>query len=105
MTDPFQLRDDVDTCTSVNQLSCRPRIQPFAGRIGGNQGLVLDRRDPSNADYLKKVPDAAPLMTFREAFNIQGFTDLNLWRFSVVECVGNQRLPPSYMDQLLTTRL
>ncbi|KAG2421206.1 hypothetical protein HFD88_000822 [Aspergillus terreus] len=92
MTAPMQYRDDVDLSTNVRQLSCKPQIQPFAGRIGGNQGLVLDRHDPTNADYLKKVPDAAPLMTFREAWNLQGFADPNLYRFSVVECVGTMML-------------
>ncbi|UDD56859.1 hypothetical protein AFCA_004380 [Aspergillus flavus] len=59
----------------------RPVVQPFAGRIGGNQGLVVDRTDPDNADLLKKVPDAAPLMTFREGFDLRGFWDIDLWKY------------------------
>ncbi|KAB8254926.1 hypothetical protein BDV32DRAFT_131593 [Aspergillus pseudonomiae] len=37
-----------------NDMSLKPVIYPFAGRIGGNQGLVLDRNDPANAELLKK---------------------------------------------------
>ncbi|KAF9892120.1 hypothetical protein FE257_002526 [Aspergillus nanangensis] len=88
MSAPPQYRDDIDLHTNVQQLSCKAQVQPFVGRIGGNQGLVLDREDPDNASFLKRVPDAAPLMTFRDAFNPQGFMDLNLWRFAVVECVA-----------------
>ncbi|PYH93832.1 hypothetical protein BO71DRAFT_477614 [Aspergillus ellipticus CBS 707.79] len=79
-------------------LSCKPQVQPFVGRIGGNQNLVLDRNDPSNASYLEKVPDAAPLMSFRDAFNMRGFTDPDLWRFMAVECVG---MPPSQPPTLI----
>jgi hypothetical protein len=88
MTAPDQYRDDFDINTNIRSLSSKPQIQPFAGRIGGNQGLVLDRHDPGNLEVLKKTPDAAPLMTFRDAFNFHGFTDLDLWRFALIECVG-----------------
>ncbi|CAK41744.1 uncharacterized protein An13g03480 [Aspergillus niger] len=80
--------NDIDPSVNVQQLSCKPHVQPFVGRIGGNQGIVLDRADPDNAEYLRKVPDAAPLMSARDAFNVRGFTDLDLWRFAVVECVA-----------------
>lgn len=66
----------------------QPAVQPFAGRIGGNQALVLDRNDPKNSDYLKAVPDAAPFMRISEALDLRGFLDLNLWKFAVVEGVG-----------------
>lgn len=66
----------------------QPAVQPFAGRVGGNQALVLDRNDPKNSDYLKAVPDAAPFMRISEALDVHGFLDLNLWKFAVVEGVG-----------------
>lgn len=66
----------------------QPAVQPFAGRIGGNQSLVLDRNDPKNSDYLKAVPDAAPFMRISEALDLRGFLDLNLWKFAIVEGVG-----------------
>ena len=65
-----------------------PAVQPFAGRIGGNQSLVLDRNDPKNSEYLKAVPDAAPFMRISEALDLRGFLDLNLWKFATVEGVG-----------------
>lgn len=67
-----------------------PVIQPFAGRVGGNQGLVLDRSNPENAELLKKVPDAAPLMTLSEGFDLRSFCDINLWRFGFIECIGKE---------------
>ncbi|GKZ32821.1 hypothetical protein AbraIFM66950_002454 [Aspergillus brasiliensis] len=88
----FRSENDVVPAVNVQQLSCKPHVQPFVGRIGGNQGIVLDRSDPDNAEYLRKVPDAAPLMSARDAFNVRGFTDLDLWRFAVVECVGTMML-------------
>ncbi|KAE8420232.1 MIP transporter [Aspergillus pseudocaelatus] len=77
---------------SGNMPRRRPIIQPFAGRIGGNQGLVVDRTDPDNADLLKKVPDAAPLMTFREGFDLRGFWDIDLWKFGFIECMGTMMM-------------
>ncbi|KAE8137839.1 major intrinsic protein-domain-containing protein [Aspergillus pseudotamarii] len=77
---------------SGNMPQPRPIIQPFAGRIGGNQGLVVDRTDPDNADILKKVPDAAPLMTFREGFDLRGFWDIDLWKFGFIECMGTMMM-------------
>ncbi|KKK12843.1 hypothetical protein ARAM_001188 [Aspergillus rambellii] len=67
----------------------KPSIQPFAGRIGGNQGLVLDRSCPENEELLKRVPDAAPLMTFQQRLEIAGFYDLDLWKFGLIECIGS----------------
>lgn len=66
----------------------QPAVQPFAGRIGGNQALVLDRNDPKNSEYLKAVPDAAPLMRISEALDLRGFRDYNLWKFAIVEGLG-----------------
>ncbi|PIG87644.1 MIP transporter [Aspergillus arachidicola] len=77
---------------SGNMPRPRPVVQPFAGRIGGNQGLVVDRTDPDNADILRKVPDAAPLMTFREGFDLRGFWDIDLWKFGFIECMGTMMM-------------
>lgn len=66
----------------------RPEIHPFVGRIGGNQELVLDRSDPSNAEILEKAPDAAPHMTAQEGLSLQGFLNVDYWRFGLIECIG-----------------
>lgn len=68
--------------------SLKPAAQPFAGRIGGNQELVLDRDDPENAELLRRIPDAAPLMAFKDGFDLRGFWDVGLWKFGFVECIG-----------------
>jgi hypothetical protein len=87
--------DEMGTTNSVRPRSysspltgLRPAVQPFAGRIGGNQALVLDRNDPKNSDFLKTVPDAAPFMRVSEALDLHGFRDWNLWKFAIVEGVG-----------------
>lgn len=64
------------------------RMAPFAGRLGGNQSYVVDRSNPENADLLKKVPDAAPNLNFKEAFDWRGFTELDLYKAAVIEGVG-----------------
>lgn len=64
------------------------RVTPFAGRLGGNQTYVVDRENPANADLLKKVPDAAPNLNFKEAFDLRGFADWDLYKAAVIEGVG-----------------
>ena len=63
-------------------------MAPFAGRLGGNQEYVVDRSNPENADLLKLVPDAAPNLNFKEAFDLRGFSELNLYKQAVIEGVG-----------------
>ncbi|KAJ9610556.1 hypothetical protein H2200_005333 [Cladophialophora chaetospira] len=62
---------------------------PFAGRLGGNQEFTLDRSDPDNEELLKKMPDAAPNLTLREAFEFGGFRELGLYKASLIEFVGS----------------
>ncbi|KAB8236685.1 aquaporin-like protein [Aspergillus alliaceus] len=61
---------------------------PFAGRVGGNQVFVIDRRDPRNDKDFLKVPEAAPWMTLGETFDPGGFRRLDLWKFACLECIG-----------------
>lgn len=69
-----------------------PANSPFAGRIGGNQDFVLDRSDPKNLAELDRVPDAAPCMNAQEIFDLRGFLSPDLWKFAMLECVGEFRL-------------
>ncbi|KEF59420.1 uncharacterized protein A1O9_04264 [Exophiala aquamarina CBS 119918] len=64
------------------------RMAPFAGRLGGNQTYVVDRSNPENAELLKKVPDAAPNLNAKEAFDLRGFSDWDLYRAAVIEGMG-----------------
>lgn len=82
----------------------RPATVAFAGRIGGNQDFVVDRSDPHNAELLKKVPDAAPLTHFRDAFDLYGFVDTSIWKHAFVEGVGTNDHPPRAFWSLLLTR-
>jgi len=63
-------------------------VRPFIGRLGGNQGFVLDRHNAANADILKEQPDSAPCMTLREQFDLRGFRSLGLWKAALIEGVG-----------------
>ncbi|KAF7590782.1 hypothetical protein BBP40_002398 [Aspergillus hancockii] len=76
-----------DSC-SARPRPRKPAIHPFVGRIGANQEMVLDRSDPENSQTLKKVPDAAPLMSIRDGFDLEGFLDLDLWRFGLIEGIA-----------------
>ncbi|KAK9369801.1 aquaporin TIP4-2 [Lipomyces kononenkoae] len=66
----------------------RPAIQPFAGRIGGNQTSVLDPSDRKNAEALKRVPDAAPHIRLRQSLDLRVLLDTELWRIAFMEAVG-----------------
>jgi hypothetical protein len=81
-------QSDLEQTTTYEASRIKPVIQPFAGRIGGNQEIVVDRVDPQNAELLKKIPDAAPRMSFREGTDLRGFLDLTLWKFGFIELIG-----------------
>ena len=75
------------------ELKLKPAIVPFAGRIGGNQDYVVDRSNPCNAELLARVPDAAPLTSFHDGFDLRGFLDSDVWKFALVECIGMNGFP------------
>jgi hypothetical protein len=72
----------------VKVASYNTTTKPFIGRVGGNQGFVLDRHNAANAEILKEQPDSAPCMTLREQFDPRGFRSLGLWKAALIEGVG-----------------
>jgi len=68
--------------------SYQATTRPFIGRLGGNQGFVLDRHNAANAEILKEQPDSAPCMTLQEQFDLRGFRSLGLWKAALIEGVG-----------------
>ena len=66
-------------------------ISPFIGRLGGN-GVGTVSRCSSNSDLLKAVPDAAPLMSLRDQFNLRPFLTIGLWKAALMEGVGSLML-------------
>jgi hypothetical protein len=62
--------------------------QPFAGRLGGNQEFILDRKKLENAPALKRVPDASPFMSVQDIFNLRGFLEPELWKAALTEGLG-----------------
>jgi glycerol uptake facilitator-like aquaporin len=71
---PLQLPSKIDT-------------PQFVGQLGG-QGRNAVSRKTSNESLLKLVPDAAPLMGFRESFDLKPLSTLILWKSAVMEGVG-----------------
>ncbi|KAL5360661.1 aquaporin-like protein [Aspergillus floccosus] len=68
--------------------SAKPARISFAGRVGGNQEFVLQRDNAEDAAILEKIPDAAPLVPFRDLFDLGGFVEIELWKAAVVEGFG-----------------
>lgn len=60
---------------------------PFVGRIGAN-GIAIVSRNSTNEEFLKEVPDAAPLMSLRGQFDVQPFLTIGLWKSALMEGVG-----------------
>ncbi|KAM0815420.1 putative MIP transporter [Seiridium cardinale] len=84
-----QSRDAFGTFKSHAGLrSFTPTVVPFAGRIGGNQALVVDPDDPANESLLRKLRNAAPYLSLSGVFNLAGFADVQFWKYATVECIG-----------------
>ncbi|KAF2118682.1 aquaporin-like protein [Lophiotrema nucula] len=68
----------------------RPSVssRPFAGRIGGNQEFTIAPDDASFTTIISKVPDAAATFTWKQSFSLAGFSDVELWKESLIEGVG-----------------
>jgi hypothetical protein len=81
-------RDGNRSNSIVTVPSYNTTTRPFIGRVGGNQGFVLDRHNAANAEILKEQPDSAPCMTLREQFDLRGFRSLGLWKAALIEGVG-----------------
>lgn len=61
---------------------------PFIGKLGGN-GTALARCPPNEA-FLEKVPDAAPLMSLADVFNLKPFLTIGLWKSALMEGIGKK---------------
>lgn len=66
----------------------RPTVNVYAGRIGGNQEYILDREDPDNRSLLEQNPDAAPMIPYRQLFDLRGLRNVSLWKQAFVEGIG-----------------
>ncbi|KAK6366821.1 hypothetical protein LTS17_010372 [Exophiala oligosperma] len=66
----------------------RPAVNVFAGRLGGNQDFILDRADPDNAPFLEEIPDAAPLIPYKQLLDLKGLLRIALWKQGVLEAIG-----------------
>jgi glycerol uptake facilitator-like aquaporin len=58
-------------------------VQPFAGRIGGNQTFTT-----SDELITDRVPDATGTATWRELLDLRGFTEWSTWQSAIIEAVG-----------------
>lgn len=73
---------------------------PFAGRLGANQQFSLDKNNCSDKELLKKHPDAAPLVPFKDSLSLKQFLEIGLWKAAAVEGIGT----PAVMEQNATKR-
>jgi hypothetical protein len=60
---------------------------PFIGRLGGN-GEVSLSRNASTEEVLKDIPDATPLMTLAQVFDLRPFHTIGLWKAALMEGMG-----------------
>jgi hypothetical protein len=79
--------------------------RPFIGRVGGNQGFVLDRHNTANAEILREQPDSAPCMTLKEQFDLRGFRSLGLWKAALMEGIGTYPISLPLNLEILTSVL
>jgi hypothetical protein len=84
---PWDIEKDVD---DSHRPTPRPKlvVQPFAGRLGGNQEFILDRSISVNAVILQEIPDAAPGMSLAEQFDLRPFRTFSLWKAAALEAIG-----------------
>lgn len=62
--------------------------RPFAGRIGGNQGFTVSADDVDFDAVVAVNPDAAPLFTWSQSFNLRALSTKDLWKEATLEGVG-----------------
>ncbi|KAH7353588.1 MIP transporter [Plectosphaerella cucumerina] len=65
-----------------------PAVIPFAGRIDGNQVLVLDPSNLESQNAYRKIPDTTPFFSLKDGFSLTGFADPLIWKCAAVECVA-----------------
>jgi hypothetical protein len=88
MTDTLPAKDPEHAGVAPHQLRQRKPAQltvasrPFAGRLGGNQEFT------SNDTSSIRIPDATASFSWHQSFHLEAFVDVDLWRESVIECVG-----------------
>lgn len=75
-----------DTMASARQYEVISR--PFAGRVVGNQHFTIEADTVKKDDLLKRIPDAAPYLTWGECFDLKPFGELELWKHARVEGCG-----------------
>src|ERR1700748_383820 len=71
-------------------------IQPFVGRIGGNQLFTT-----TDTSVSANVPDAKRTPSWRELLDPQGFVEWSTWKNAIIEGIGIALLV--YMTGLVTT--
>lgn len=70
----------------------QPNIEPFAGRLGGNQTAGLRRDDTVEPDPDSAIPDATPWISLSQQFDLRAFKSPGLWRAAVLEGWGTLML-------------
>lgn len=63
-------------------------LRPFAGRVGGSQHFTIGSDTAEKDELLKRIPDAAPYLTWSECFDMRPFRELELWKQAWAEGYG-----------------
>lgn len=77
-------------CTQYKKYHSNPI--PYAGKLGGNQGFVIDPSDPDTKSLLERTPDASPFIPLNKLLSLEGFKQLDLWKQALMEGSGTLML-------------
>lgn len=72
---------------NIERISSKVNIAPFVGRLGGN-GSVPTGSNAEEEKLLDSIPDAAPLMTTGQVFDMRPFRTVGLWKAASIEGMG-----------------
>ncbi|KAI9826493.1 MAG: hypothetical protein M1819_007342 [Sarea resinae] len=72
---------------SRSQAHVKVIAHPFAGRLGGagDQDLALSPDHPDFDEIVRRTPDAAPVLSWRESLEWRPFLERDLWKAGVFE--------------------
>jgi hypothetical protein len=89
-------------------VAARVNHAPFVGQLGGNGYVPLDPTK-SRESLVEDIPDAAPLMTLAQVFDLRPFRTIGLWKAALIEGIGKwfhySKKPPRKEHTIPESRL
>lgn len=65
-----------------------PNIEPFAGRLGGNQTACLRGDVTTESESNRAIPDATPWISLSQQLDLRAFASPGLWKAALIEGWG-----------------